>query len=240
MPCFFASSMSILRSSVSGTVFDEVTMRLPWRPVGMWPASARPWPLDLATLAMGRRDIRKVSSTPSLIRSTRSRGLAFVVKVVVAAERGAVEGGKRGVVGDAEELGQNRLAEQLGEGLALFVAALALAFEAMAEDFVEEDCGGAAAEDRRSVEGLGYGRGAQGFEALRQGDGLSASTLLVGQVAGGIGLEGLGAEQVHAVGGTRPRHDDKTRELLAGWRCATLGRDEVVGLVLSLELTWSA
>ena len=62
--------------------------------------------------------------------------------------------------------GQDRLAEELGEGLALLVAALALAFEAVAEDFVEEDGGGAAAEDGGAVEGLGDRGDAQGLEIL--------------------------------------------------------------------------
>ncbi len=71
--------------------------------------------------------------------------LALVVVAVVAAEGVAVELGEGGVVGDGEEGGQDLLAELLGEGLAFGVAALALAFETVAEDFVEEDGGGATA-----------------------------------------------------------------------------------------------
>ncbi len=97
-------------------------------------------------------------------------GLAFVVVAVVAAEGDAVEGGEGGVVGDAEEGGQDLLAEELGEGLAFVVAALALAFEAVAEDFVEEDGGGAAAEDGGAVEGLGDGSFAEGLEVFGHGE----------------------------------------------------------------------
>jgi hypothetical protein len=94
--------------------------------------------------------------------------LAFVVVFVVAAEGGSVEVFEGGVVGDADEAGKDGLAEELGEGLALFVAALALAFKAVAEDLVEEDGGGASAKDGRAVEGLGDRGGAEidGFFAM--------------------------------------------------------------------------
>ena len=91
-----------------------------------------------------------------------ARGLAFVVEAVVAAEGFAVEGLQGGIVDDAHEGGKDLLAEQLGEGLAFIVAALALAFEPVAEDLVKEDGGGAAAEDGGAVVGLGDGGGAQG------------------------------------------------------------------------------
>src|SRR5208283_1991972 len=56
--------------------------------------------------------------------------LAFVVVLIVAAKPGVAEGGEGGVVDDGEEFGKDRFADVLGEGLALLVAALALAFEA--------------------------------------------------------------------------------------------------------------
>ncbi len=153
----------------------------------------------------------------------------------MAAEGDAVEGGEGGVVGDAEEGGQDLLAEELGEGLAFVVAALALAFEAVAEDFVEEDGGGAAAEDGGAVEGLGDGSFAEGLEVLGHGDGLVGEGLLVGEVGGIVGFEGLGAEEVHAVGGAGAGDDDETGDVAGCGDLCAFGGDEVVGLGGGLE-----
>ena len=144
-------------------------MRLPWRPVGMRPVCARPWPLDGLKLAMGRRDMRKVFKHAVLNEIDALGFLAFVVVGVAAAEpvfgRRSAQGG---VVGDGEEAGQNVFADIFGEGLAFFVAALALAFEAVAEDFVEEDGGGASGENGGAVERLGDWGFAQSFETFAQ------------------------------------------------------------------------
>ena len=211
-------------------------MRFPWRPVGMWPDSARPWPLDCAKLAMGWRDMRKVFSTPFLDQLDAARGLALVVEVVVAAERSALERGERRIVGDAEERGQDGLAEHLGEGLALLVSALALALEAVAEDLVEEDGRGASAENCRAAEGLGDWSHAQRLQIFRHLDGLVGNGLLVGQAGCGFGLEGLDSEEIHAVGGACPRHNDQSRHMAGRGHARALGGDEVVGLVGRLKL----
>ena len=159
-----------------------------------------------------------------------ARRLAFVVVAIVAAEGDAVEGGEGGIVGDAEEGGQDLLAEQLGEGLAFVVAALTLAFEAVAEDLVEEDGGGAAAEDRRAVEGLSDGSFAEGDEVLGHRDGLVGQGLLVGEMRSVVGLEGLGAEEVHTVGGAGAGDDDKTGDVAGCGDFSSFRGDEVVGL----------
>ncbi len=157
-------------------------------------------------------------------------GLAFVVVAVVAAEGVAVEVGEGGVVGDGEEGGQDLLAELLGEGLAFGVAALALAFETVAEDFVEEDGGGATGEDGGAVEGLGDGSGAEGDEVVRHGEGLVEDGLLVGEVGGFVGLEGFDAEEVHAVGGAGAGDDDEAGDVAGSGYAGALRGDEVVGL----------
>src|ERR1700691_5053931 len=59
--------------------------------------------------------------------------LAFVVVLVAAAEPDFAESRDGGVVGDGEKVWQHVFADVLGEGLAFFVAALALALEAVAE-----------------------------------------------------------------------------------------------------------
>ena len=162
-------------------------------------------------------------------------GLALVVEGVVAGEGVAVEGGEGGVVGDGEEGGEDGLVEEAGEGLAFFVAALALAFEAVAEHLVEEDGGGASGEDGGAVVGLGDGGDAEGFEALGHGEGLFDEDLLVGEVAGGVGLEGFGAEEVHAVGGAGAGDDDEAGDVRGGGDVGAFGGDEVVGFGGGLE-----
>ena len=82
---------------------------------------------------------------------------AFIVVVVPAVQIDAADLAARGVEDHAEEIGQHLGADALGEGLAFAFVLLAVAFDAMAEDLVEEDAGGAPGEDRRTDEGLGLG-----------------------------------------------------------------------------------
>ena len=102
-------------------------------------------------------------------------------------------------------------ADVLGEGLALLVAALALALEAMAEDFVEEDGGGAAGENGGAVEGLGDRSFAQRLEALAERAHGGFEIGLLGQAVDGFGFEGLLAEEVHAVVGAGDGDGDEAR-----------------------------
>ena len=210
-------------------------MRLPWRPVGMWPD------LGAAVAVRGGEGFDGLAGHEEGVEDAvldevdAARGLALVVDGVVAGERVAVEGGEGGVVGDGEEGGEDGLAEELGEGLALLVAALALAFEAMAEDLVEEDGGGAAGEDGWAVEGLGDGRGAEGFEVFGHRKRFVGNGLLIGQVRERVGLEGLGAEELHAVGSAGAGDDDEAGDVQGRGDAGALGGDEVVGLGRGLE-----
>ncbi len=76
-----------------------------------------------------------------------------------------------------------------------------MAFEAVAENFVEEDGGGAAGKHRGTGVGICGGRGAEGFQI--RGDLVhSYGELGVGwELAGGCCLEGFDAHQFHAVVG---------------------------------------
>ena len=127
--------------------------------------------------------------------------LALVVVLIAAAEPDVAEVGDGGVVGDGKEVGQHRLADVLGKGLALFVAALALALEAVAEHFVEEHGGGAAGENRRTVERLSDRRLAQRFKTLAELAHGRFELGLRGKAVDGFGLECLLAEEIHAVVG---------------------------------------
>ena len=132
-----------------------------------------------------------------------ARLLALVVIFVVAAEPGLSESGQGRIVGHREEAGQHRLAYFLCEGLALLSAALALAFEPVAKHLVEEDRRGPARENRRTVEGLGDRRLAQRLEACAQFADCRFHLRLWRQTLRCLGLEGLCAEQVHAIVGAR-------------------------------------
>ena len=126
-------------------------------------------------------------------------------------------------------------ADVLGEGLAFFVAALALALEAMAEHLVEEDGGGAAGENRGAVEGLGDRSLAQRFEALAQIAHGGFEIGLRGKAVDGWSFEGLLAEQVHAIVGAGDGDGDEPRLQVRRDDLRAFGRGEVVGLVLHGE-----
>ncbi len=59
--------------------------------------------------------------------------------------------------------------------------------------------------------------------------GLVDEGLLVGQVGGVVGFEGLGAEEVHAVGGAGAGDDDEAGDVAGSGDLGALGGDEVVG-----------
>ena len=96
-----------------------------------------------------------------LIHSTRTSGqqrryerstlrrLAFIVDRIMSAQRMPIERAERRIVSDRKEARQDRLVQQLGEGLAFFVAALPLAFQPVAQHLMEKYCRGAPAQDRR-------------------------------------------------------------------------------------------
>ena len=105
----------------------------------------------------------------------------------------------------------------------------------MAEYLVEEDGGGAAAEDGRPVKGLGDGGLAEGFEALAKLAEFGFDFGLRGKAVRGLRFECAGADQVHAVFGAGGGDDDDARELVWGDELGALGGDVVVGLVLDAE-----
>ena len=81
---------------------------------------------------------------------------------------------------------------------------------------------------------MGAARSASRFFAIARV--FSVESLLIGQVGGGVGLEGLGAEEVHAIGGTRSRNDDEASDVAGSGHVRAFGGDEVVGLSGGLEL----
>ncbi len=108
-----------------------------------------------------------------------------------------------GIVGDAEKLGENFLANFFGEGLSLFFVALAMAFEAMAEDFVEKNGGSASAEKRGTVVRLGDGRLAEILQVFRHFIDFGGELGFAGKTAGGRRLKRFDAQELHAIVGAR-------------------------------------
>src|SRR5262245_59880294 len=77
---------------------------------------------------------------------------AFVVVTIEAVEIDAADLPAGGIEDHAQKIGKHRAVDALGEGLAFILVLLAMAFDAVSEDLVEEDAGGAAGEDGGSDE----------------------------------------------------------------------------------------
>ncbi len=113
------------------------------------------------------RDIRNCFSTPLEISSTLLALLAFFIVVIVAAQLHAAQSGKSGIVFHTKELRQHGLSNHFCKRLAFIFSALALAFQSMANHFMEEYCCGASGKQRRSIERLNYRRFLQLLQVLR-------------------------------------------------------------------------
>ena len=163
------------------------------------------------------------------------RFLAFVVKFVITTEPGVLKLGDGGVIDDGKKVGEDFFADVLGEGLALFIATLALALETVAENFMEEHGGGTAGENGWAVERLSDGRFAQRFEALAEVLDCDDKLGLSGKAVDGFCFESLIAEEVHAIVSTGGGNEDKARQLVRRDDARTFGGGEVVGLALDGE-----
>lgn len=154
-------------------------------------------------------------------------GNAFVVVAVEAGEIDAGESAEGGIVGDGEEVGENFFVDLFGEGLAFFATALALAFDAMAEDFVKKDGGGAAGEQGGAAVRLGEWGGAEGVEVVGDaGDG--GVDFGLGRELGGIGvLKGFGALEHHAIVGEDLAFDKDAEDGVGGDDVCAFGGDEI-------------
>jgi hypothetical protein len=86
---------------------------------------------------------QKILQNPILNNLYANSRHALVVVLVPSPEIHAVEGTLGGIVGDAEEFGQDLLVDFFGEGLSFLLATLAVALQPVSEHFVEKYCGGA-------------------------------------------------------------------------------------------------
>src|ERR1700674_720516 len=88
---------------------------------------------------------------------------ALVVISVPTAKVSMVERVQGRIIGNAEKRRQNQLADLLGESLAFLLAALAMPFQAMSQDFMKKNGGRSSGKQRRTAEGFSHRRGAQGL-----------------------------------------------------------------------------
>jgi hypothetical protein len=102
----------------------------------------------------------------------------------------------------------------------------------MAENFVEEDGGGAAGENGGAVERLSDGSFAQGLETLAEIANGGCENGLRGKAINGFSLEGLFAKEVHAVNGAGDGDCDDSRLQMGCDDLRSLGGGEIVGLIL--------
>ena len=123
--------------------------------------------------------------------------------MIPAGENGAVQFALGRIIGDAQEFGKHDLIHFFREGLAFVFAALAMAFEAMAENFVEENGGGAAGEKRGAVERLGDGRFAQRGEIFSHFWNAARDFGFGRKLIGRERLESFHAKEIHAIFGAR-------------------------------------
>ena len=84
----------------------------------------------------------------------------------------------------AQEIRQHRLTDAAREGLAVVGAPLPAALDAMAEDFVEEDAGGATGENRRAGKRIDERRLPQFGQQVDHRPRVLDQLLLVGQAGG--------------------------------------------------------
>src|SRR5689334_982611 len=105
------------------------------------------------------------------------------------------------IVHHAEKFWQNFLADFLGESLAFFFVALAVAFQAVAQDFVEKHGGGAAAEKSGAVVGFGHRSFAEIAEVGGHFFDFGGEFAFDRKTFGARSLKSLNAKEVHAVFG---------------------------------------
>ena len=141
-------------------------------------------------------------------------GLAFIVEGVVSAQRMAIHLAQCGVVGYGKKVRQNWLVEQLGKGLPLFVAALALALKTMPKHLMEEHGCSTPGQNCGAVVRLGDGRHAKIVEVLCKCCRLGEHRRLIRQMTGRVCFKRFDAEEVHAIRCACARYNNEARHLV--------------------------
>ena len=163
------------------------------------------------------------------------RGHAFVIVRVGPCQRHAIHTSERGIIVDAQEIGQNGLIHFLGECLSFRFAALAMSFEAVSQHFVEKYRRRAPGKKRGPVEGFGQRRFAQGFQVRGHFFFFGGEFLFGGQSLGFRGFKRFHAQQVHPVVGARIGFHDQPRHQARRSDLASFARNKVGGRLLELQ-----
>src|SRR5260370_30157706 len=121
-------------------------------------------PVRAAEILHRQSSHQKIPQDAVLYHLDARSGTAFVVEAIKARQLCAAEGAQRGIVGDAEELGQDLFVHLFSKSLAFVAAPLALSFDPMAEHFMKENGRRAAGEQRGTTIGFGARSAAQRSE----------------------------------------------------------------------------
>jgi len=131
-----------------------------------------------------------------------------------------------GIEHNRKKTRQHTGADAAGEGLALGLVLLTMAFDAMAEDLMEKDARGPPGENGGPDERLGHRRLQQSLQFAGGALDRRCQRGIVGQIAGLQRVEIIGGGEVHAIGGLALRRDDDAREPAAMLQAGALGCDQ--------------
>ena len=188
-------------------------MRLPWRPVGMWPTSARPWPLECGDAGDGQARHEEGLEDAVVDEVDAAGGLALVVVVVVAAERVPSKLVRVGSSATERKVGRIGLPSSLVKVWPSSSPRWRWPSRRWPRTSWKKTAEARPLRMAGPLKGsvMGATRRASRFFAMARV--LSSDGLLVGQVGGFVGLEGLDAEEVHAVGGAGAGDDDEAGDV---------------------------
>ena len=153
---------------------------------------------------------------------------ALVIVGVVAVEIHAIQRFAGGIEHDRKKTGQNRRSNRFGEGLAFGFVLLAMPLDAVTENLVEENRGGASGKNRGTNERSTAGA-CTSFDNSRPPRGRSIQHRLRGQMRQIGSLKILQRDQVHSIRRFAARHDGKSDKIASVQQPRAFGADHVLG-----------
>ncbi len=177
--------------------------------------SRLPAPVPVGMIhALNRRTRHQERFQNSVLHHRHGPGLdAFIVVRVVTVQIDAAKRFARRIEYHGQETRQNRRAHRLGESLSLAFVLLAMSFDAMAENLMEEYRGRASGKDGRANERLHRRRLHQFGQIFAHAVGRGINHGLRWQMRQIGRLKILQRHQVHAVRSLAARHDGKARKV---------------------------
>ena len=192
-------------------------------------------PVRTAEIFHRQSSHQKILQNAVLYHLDARSGTAFVVVAIKARQLCAAESMQRGIVGHAEELGQDFFVHLFSKSLAFVAAPLALSFNAMAEHFMKKNGRGAAGEQRGTTIRFGKRRGVQRAQVVghflraRCHFGFRGKLCRIGK------LESLDAHQLHAIVGAGFGLDHDAEDGIGGDDLCAFGRDQVIVALLGIK-----